>query len=130
MRPNLADESLKEYGLAQGLNITQASSLPNMTMSSGIGMKMGDNVSMSSMSSSQTLNLTNKKVVDQSHFESSSMIAKSLKTLFMGDLKIATLEKSNGLDANPNRDENGIGEKCRTGNRQSCLSIKQESTFV
>ena len=69
---NLADESLKEYGLAQGLNITQASSLPNMTMSSGIGMKMGDNVPMSSMSSSQTLNLTNKKVVDQSHFESSS----------------------------------------------------------
>jgi len=94
---NLADESLKEYGLAQGLNITQASNLPNMTMSSGIGMKMGDNVPMSSMSSSQTLNLTNKKVVDQSHFESSSMIAKSLKTLFLRSLKIATLEKSNGL---------------------------------
>jgi len=94
---NLADESLKEYGLAQGLNITQASNLPNMTMSSGIGMKMGDNVPMSSMSSSQTLNLTNKKVVDQSHLESSSMIAKSLKTLFLRSLKIDISEKSKGL---------------------------------
>ena len=32
---NLADEALKEYGLSLGLDLTQASSLPNMTMEYG-----------------------------------------------------------------------------------------------
>lgn len=94
---NLADESLKEYGLAQGLNITQASSLLNMTMNSGTGMKMGNNVPMLSGSTSQVLNVANKHVVNESHFESSTMFGKSLKTLFLRSLKNATLEKSNGL---------------------------------
>ena len=94
---NLADESLKEYGLAQGLNVTQASSLLNMTMNSRTGMKMGDNVPMLSGSTSQVLNLANRHVVDQPHFETSTMFGKSLKTLFLKSLKNATLEKSNGL---------------------------------
>ena len=89
---NLADESLKEYGLAQGLNLTQASSLLNMTMNSGTGMKMGDNVPMLSGSTSQVLNLANKRVVDQSHFETSTMFGKSLKTLFLRSLKNVTLK--------------------------------------
>jgi hypothetical protein len=94
---NLADESLKEYGLAQGLNVTQAFSLPNMTMNSGTGMKMGDNVPMVNGSASQVLSLANKHVVNQSHFESSTMLGKTLKVLFSRSLKNATLEKSNGL---------------------------------
>ena len=36
---NLADEVLKEYGLSQGLDVTQASSLLNMTMNTGTTMK-------------------------------------------------------------------------------------------
>ena len=94
---NLADESLKEYGLAQGLNVTQASSLLNMTMNSGTGMKMGDNVPVFNGSTNQVFNLANKHVVDQSHFETSTMIATSLKALFLRSLKNVTLEKSNGL---------------------------------
>jgi hypothetical protein len=93
---NLADESLKEYGLAQGLDVTQASSLLNMTMNSGTGMKMGDSVPVFNGSTNQ-VNLANKHVVDQSHFETSTMIAKSLKALFLRCLKNVTLEKSNGL---------------------------------
>ena len=103
---NLADESLKEYGLAQGLNVTQASSLLNMNM--GSGMKMGDNVNIPSGSTSQTLNLANNQIIDQANFETSTMIAKSLKILFLKSLKNATLDKP---DADSNRDENGIGEK-------------------
>ena len=94
---NLAYESLKEYGLAQGLDVTQASSLLNMTMNSGTGMKMGDNVPVFNGSTNQVFNLANKHVVDQSHFETSTMIATSLKALFLRSLKNVTLEKSNGL---------------------------------
>ena len=94
---NLADESLKEYALAQGLDLTQASSLLNMTMNMGTAMKMGDNVSIPSGSTSQVLNLVNKHVIDQANFETSSMIAKSLKILFLRSLKNAPLEKSTGL---------------------------------
>ena len=94
---NLADESLKEYGLAQGLNVTQASSLLNMTMNMGSGMKMGDNVNIPSGSTSQTLNLANNQVIDQANFETSTMIAKSLKILFLKSLKNATLDKPTGL---------------------------------
>ena len=94
---NLADESLKEYGLAQGLNVTQASSLLNMTMNMGSGMKMGDNVNIPSGSTSQTLNLANNQIIDQANFETSTMIAKSLKILFLKSLKNATLDKPTGL---------------------------------
>ena len=45
---NLADEALKEYGLSQGLDVTQASSLLNMTIKTGTTMKMGDNITMPS----------------------------------------------------------------------------------
>ena len=126
---NLADESLKEYGLAQGLNLTQASSLLNITMNSGTGMKMGDNVPMVNGSTSQVLGLANKHVIDQSHFESSTMFGKSLKTLFLRSLMNATLEKSNGLMQIPlemKKDlvknlEQGIGNLMLALNRKAPL---------
>ena len=94
---NLADESLKEYGLSLGLDVTQASSLPNMTMNMGNTMKMGDNMTVPSGITGQALNLASKQVMNQSNFESSAMIAKSLKILFLRSLKNATLDKSTGL---------------------------------
>jgi predicted transcriptional regulator len=94
---NLADESLKQYGLAQGLNVTQASSLLNITMNMGSEMKMGDNVNIPSGSTNQTLNLANEHDVDQANFETSTMSAESLKILFFRSLKNATLEKSTGM---------------------------------
>ena len=94
---NLADEALKEYGLSQGLDVTQASSLLNMMMNTGTTMKMGDNMTVPSGITGQALNLASKHVMNQSNFESSAMIAKSLKILFLKSLKNATLDKSNGL---------------------------------
>ena len=94
---NLADESLKEYGLSLGLDVTQASSLPNMTMNMGNTMKMGDNMTVPSGITGQALNLASKYVMNQSDFESSAKIAKSLKILFLRSLKNATLDKSTGL---------------------------------
>jgi hypothetical protein len=94
---NLADESLKEYGLSLGLDVTQASNLPNMTMNMGNTMKMGDNMTIPSGITSQALNLASKHVMNQSNFETSTMTAKSLKMLFLRSLKNATLDKSTGL---------------------------------
>jgi hypothetical protein len=94
---NLADECLKEYGLAQGFNVTLATSLLNMTMNSGTGMKMGDNMTIPSGPTSQALNLSNKHSIGQANFETAAMIVKSLKILFLKSLKNATLEKSIGL---------------------------------
>ncbi len=105
---NLADECLKEYGFAQGLDPSIASSLLNMTMNMNMGntMKMGDNISgnksntmgMSAPESiSKALNLANNHDINPVNFETSSMLAKSLKTLFLRNLENATLEKSAGL---------------------------------
>jgi hypothetical protein len=82
-RNKAADEALKEYGLSQGLDAKQASSLLNMTMNMGTTMKMGDNITMPSGPASQALNLANKHVIDQTNFDTSTMIAKSLKILFL-----------------------------------------------
>jgi len=68
---NLADESLKGYGLAQGLDVTQAYSLLNKTMNSGTTMKMEDNIIMSSGFSNQALNLANKHFISQANFGTS-----------------------------------------------------------
>ena len=73
---NLADESLKGYGLAQGLDVTQAYSLLNKTMNSGTTMKMEDNITMPSGSPNQALNLANKHLISQANFGTSTMIAK------------------------------------------------------
>ena len=69
---NLADEALKEYGLSQGLDAKQASSLLNMTMNTGTTMKMGDNITMASRPTIQALNLANKQVIDQANFDTSA----------------------------------------------------------
>ncbi len=95
---NLADECLKEYGLAQGLDLPLATSLLNMTMNMGTAMKMGDNMSTPSGPTSKALKLANTQLVNnQANFETSTMLAKSLKILFLSGLKNATLEKSTGL---------------------------------
>lgn len=44
-KPILADECLKEYGLAKRLDPKIAASLLNMTMNTGNSMYMGDNIS-------------------------------------------------------------------------------------
>jgi hypothetical protein len=126
---NLADECLKEYGLAQGLNVTLASSLLNMTMNTGTAMKMGDNITLPSGPTSQALNLANKHFIDQANFETSTMIAKSLKTLFLRSLKNATLDKSTGLMQIPiemktesvKNLEQGIGNLMSALNRKAPL---------
>ena len=58
---------------------------------------MGDSVTIPSGPTSQTLNLANEHDIDQANFETSTMIAKALKTLFLRSLKNATLEKSTGM---------------------------------
>ncbi|MGA7977869.1 MAG: hypothetical protein WB975_11570 [Nitrososphaeraceae archaeon] len=58
---------------------------------------MGENITMPSGSTGQALNLANKNVIDQANFETSTMIAKSLKILYLNSLKNAALDKSNGL---------------------------------
>ncbi len=84
--------------MAQGLDLTLATSLLNMTMNMGTAMKMGDNMSTPSGPTSKALKLANTQLVNnQANFETSTMLAKSLKILFLSGLKNATLEKSTGL---------------------------------
>jgi hypothetical protein len=98
---NLADECLKEYGLAEGLDPSIAASLLNMTMNMADNMsgKGSDTMTMSAPdeSTSRALNLGSNHVINQVNFETSSTLAKSLKTLFMRSLKNTTLENATGL---------------------------------
>ena len=129
---NLADEALKEYGLSKGLDSKQASSLLNMTMNTGTTMKMGDNITMASGPTIQALNLANKQVIDQANFDTSTMIAKSLKILFSRSLKNATLDKSNGLMQIPieMKTESVKNLEHGIGNLMSALNRKAPSLEV
>jgi hypothetical protein len=60
-------------------------------------MKMEDNITMPSGSPNQALNLANKHLISRANFGTSTMIAKSLKILFLKSLKNATLDKPSGL---------------------------------
>lgn len=94
---NLADESLRNYGLAKGLDPKLSATLLNMTMNMGNSMNMKNNISPSNGYTNRVLNLTNEEIVGQGNFESSRLLAKSLKSLFVSHLKNATIEKSIGL---------------------------------
>jgi hypothetical protein len=114
---------------SQGLDLTQASSLLNMTMNTGTTMKMADNITIPSGPTSQALNVSNKDVIDQANFDISTMIAKSLKILFSRSLKNATLDKSTGLMQIPiemktelaKNLEHGIGNLMSALNRKAPL---------
>ena len=110
---NIADESLREYGLSTGLDPKLASGLLNMSvdmimkMNETSTMNITDSVNkhnmeeMTSMSDNQStsneLNQENKVVKNLTNYETSVELAKSLKILFSNYLQEAKLENSTGL---------------------------------
>jgi hypothetical protein len=110
---NLADESLREYGLSNGLGPKMAAGLLNMSVDMILKMNetshidMNDDASqqdmenMTSMSHdlSTSIELTqgNNMVKNLVNYETSLELAKSLKTLFSNYLEDAKLENSTGL---------------------------------
>jgi hypothetical protein len=110
---NIADESLREYGLSTGLDPKMASGLLNMSvdmimkMNETSTMNITDSVNkhnmeeMTSMSDNQStsneLNQENKVVKNLTNYETSVELAKSLKILFSNYLQEAKLENSTGL---------------------------------
>ena len=111
---NLADETLKQYGLAKGLDSNASSSLVNMSMdmimkmnslrtknvtahNSGISAEPMSPIPANNQSSRDVLNPTDNSITNQANFESSASLAKSLKMLFSNNLENAVLENSTGL---------------------------------
>jgi len=111
---NLADETLKQYGLAKGLDSNASSSLLNMSMdmimkmnslptknvtahNSDISAEPMSPIPANNPSSRDVLNPTDKSITNQANFESSASLAKSLKMLFSNNLENAVLENSTGL---------------------------------
>jgi hypothetical protein len=101
-------------------------------MNTGTTMKMGDNITMASGPTIQALNLANKQVIDQANFDTSTMIAKSLKILFSRSLNNATLDKSNGLMQIPieMKTESVKNLEQGIGNLMSALNRKAPSLEV
>ena len=111
---NLADETLKQYGLAKGLDSNASSGLLNMSMdmimkmnslptknvtahNSGISAEPMSPIPANNQSSRDVLNPTDNSITNQANFESSASLAKSLKLLFSNKLENAVLENSTGL---------------------------------
>lgn len=106
---NLADEILKQYGMAIGLNSTSASKLTNMSMTNIlVSNSSSDNksgmMSMESMPMNQQTdamafhNLSkNATIIDQTNYQTATMLASSLKNSFLHDLQNAKLTNSTGL---------------------------------
>ena len=111
---NLADETLKQYGLAKGLDSNASSGLLNMSMdmimkmnslptknvtahNSDISAEPMSPIPANNPSSRDVLNPTDKSITNQANFESSASLAKSLKMLFSNNLENAVLENSTGL---------------------------------
>jgi hypothetical protein len=111
---NLADETLKQYGLAKGLDSNASSSLLNMSMdmimkmnslrtknvtahNSGISAEPISPIPANNQSSRDVLNPTDNSITNQANFESSASLAKSLNLLFSNNLENAVLENSTGL---------------------------------
>ena len=111
---NLADETLKQYGLAKGLDMNTSSSLLNMSMdmvmklnnfptknttarNSGVNAESMSLVPAIDQSSNDLLKPTDKSITNHVNFESSTSLAKSLKMLFSNNLENASLENSTGL---------------------------------
>jgi hypothetical protein len=110
---NLADESLKEYGLSHGLDSNQASSLLNMSIGMIMNMNKLPIVNMTDDTSrlgpdkipsipgnhslNDLLSRNYKDVKIKVNYETSTMLAKSLKMLFSKELQNANLQNSSGL---------------------------------
>ena len=110
---NLADESLKEYGLSHGLDSNQASSLLNMSIGMIMNMNKLPIVNMTDDTSrlgpdkipsipgnhslNDLLSRNYKDVKIKVNYETSTMLAKSLKILFSKELQNANLQNSSGL---------------------------------
>jgi hypothetical protein len=107
---NLADQSLKQYGMAKGLNPSQASGLVNMSMSTKSQMNRPATMNMTGIMPSQNSDMVNlmstnhqslikdnNDVINQDNYETSTMLAKALKMVFTNNLQNASLQKSSGL---------------------------------
>lgn len=101
---NMADEVLKQYGLALGLNSTTIANLSNMSMSMNLPDFSKENASdmMMSMGSPDPQNMSNSQnmntnIIKQVNYQTATMLARSLKNLFLHDLKNATILNSTGL---------------------------------
>lgn len=111
---NLADQSLKEYGFAHGLDNKTASRLLNMSMgmmmnmpmpsmnkTDGIPIKNNDTLYIrggkNSTSPIQVSNFITNNITSQVNYESSIMLAKTLKNIFSDNLQHVTLNDSMGL---------------------------------
>ena len=109
---NMADEILRQYGLALGFDPAVVSNLANMSMS----MSMSMNISMTSagysaknrsdmmMSTDSTdqrngsnSQNVNSNITKQVHYQTATMLAGSLKNLFLRDLQNAPILNSTGL---------------------------------
>lgn len=111
---NLADQSLKEYGIAHGLDNKTASRLLNMSMgmmmnmpmpsmnkTDGIPIKNNDTLYIrggkNNTSPIQVSNFSNSNITSHANYESSIMLAKTLKNIFSDNLQHVTLNDSMGL---------------------------------
>lgn len=104
---NMADEILKQYGLALGFDPAVVSKLANMSTSTsmtsaGYSAKNRSDMMMMSMDSidqkkggnSQNVN---SNITKQVNYQTASLLAGSLKNLFLRDLQNASILNSTGL---------------------------------
>jgi len=99
---NLADEIMKQYGIAIGLNSSAASKLDNMSMSMsvapGADNKSGMTMSMSMGNTNSTLS---NEIVNPGNYQTATILADSLKRTYSNDLRNAKLPNSTGLMSLP-----------------------------
>lgn len=91
---NLADQSLKQYGMAEGLDSSQASGLLNMSMSMNTQMIMAPTMNTTGDLPGKNSDMMN---TNQANYETSTMLANTLKMIFTNNLQNASLQKSTGL---------------------------------
>ena len=107
---NMADEILKQYGLALGFDPAVVSNLANMSMSMSVNMSMTsagysaknrsemvmskDSTDQKNGSNSQNVN---SNITKQVNYQTAIMLAGSLKNLFLRDLQNASILNSTGL---------------------------------
>jgi hypothetical protein len=106
---NLADEILKQYGLALGFNSSVVSNLANMSMmgmslssypltenKSGVGLMSMEAINQQMNTTTNNLD-GDKTIVNQVNYQTTIKLADSLKSLFLLDLRNASLPNSTGL---------------------------------
>ena len=108
---NMADEILKQYGLALGFDPAVVSKLANMSRSMSVNMSMtsagysaknrSDMMMMSMDSTDQKKGSNsqnvNSNITKQVNYQTASLLAGSLKNLFLRDLQNASILNSTGL---------------------------------